>query len=198
MIPRNLIIGVIAMLSIAVGMAFYAWHVRTHEVRAVPVEAVAPIAPPVSGPTEPVTLYVAYDNPGVLHPQSFNIPLPQGRQQRAEEVLRAITALYVEKTSPHQIGAASEVRSVYLVEPGMAVIDLNDAFAEGHPSGVLVEELTVASLIETLAANVPGILRVKILVDGKDRETLAGHADLTSFYDVGSVGELVKQLQAGQ
>ena len=40
------------------------------------------------------------------------------------------------------------------------------------------------SLVETLARNVPGILRVSILVEGKTRDTLAGHADLTEPFDV--------------
>ena len=41
----------------------------------------------------------------------------------------------------------------------------------------------------------PGILKVRILVDGKDRDTLAGHADLSDFYDVTAVNQLAMQLQ---
>ena len=40
------------------------------------------------------------------------------------------------------------------------------------------------SLVETLAMNVPGIHRVNILVEGKTRDTLAGHADLSEWFDV--------------
>jgi hypothetical protein len=75
------------------------------------------------------------------------------------------------------------------------VIDTNDAFADGHRSGVLVEELTVASMVQTVAANIPGINRVKILVGGQERETLAGHADLSCTYDVSAVSQLVAELQ---
>jgi hypothetical protein len=39
---------------------------------------------------------------------------------------------------------------------------------------------------------------VKILVDGKERETLAGHADLTGFYDVTAVNQLATELQPVQ
>jgi hypothetical protein len=39
---------------------------------------------------------------------------------------------------------------------------------------------------------------VKILVDGKERDTLAGHADLSTFYDVGAVNQLATQLQSAQ
>ena len=51
-------------------------------------------------------------------------------------------------------------------------------------------------MIQTLAANIPGLTKVKIVVDGKQRETLAGHADLSGFYDVGQVTELAKQLSS--
>jgi hypothetical protein len=78
------------------------------------------------------------------------------------------------------------------------VIDINAAFADGHRSGVLEEELTVASLIQTLSANIPGILRVKILVEGQERETLAGHADLAQFFDVSAVNQLTQQLETIQ
>jgi len=122
--------------------------------------------------------------------------MPSGRQQRAEELLRALLSLYLDKSSPHALGTGAEVRAVYLVDPGVAVIDLNSAFADKHRSGVLVEELTVASLIHTISANTPGILKVKILVDGNERETLAGHADLSSFYDVTAVNQLATQLQS--
>ncbi len=89
----------------------------------------------------------------------------------------------------------AEVHDVYLVDPGLAVIDLNSAFADGHRSGILVEELTIASLARTLSANVPGINRIKILVDGKGRDTLAGHADISGFYDVEAVDQLAAELQ---
>jgi hypothetical protein len=69
----------------------------------------------------------------------------------------------------------------------VAVVDLNAAFADQHRSGILDEQLTVDSLVETLAVNVPGVSRVRILVDGKTRDTLAGHADLTDFFDVTTV-----------
>jgi hypothetical protein len=104
-------------------------------------------------------------------------------------------SLYLDKSSSHPLGAGAEVREVYLVDPGLAVIDLSDAFADGHRSGILVEELTVVSLVQTLANNISGINRVKILVGGRERETLAGHADLSCIYDVSAVGQMVAELQ---
>ena len=195
MIPRPLIIGTAVMLAIAVAMAVYVRRVSKKAAVAEPVSYTQPIAPPVTGPTEQITLYVAYDDTGTLRAQGAKIPLPAGRQERAEELLRALVEIYLGKGSPHALGVGSEVRSVYLVDPGLAVIDMNAAFSDAHRSGVLVEELTVASLVETLSANIPGINRVKILVDGKSRDTLAGHVDLTGFLDVGQVNQVVAQMQ---
>jgi hypothetical protein len=196
MIPRHLAIGVTVMLAISLAMSVYVWRMRVRVRQAeTPVEYAHPVAAPVQGPSEQVTLYVAIDDPGSIRPQGANIPLPAGRQERAQELVRALLGLYLDKSSPHPLGPGADVRDVYLVDPGLAVIDLNDAFADGHRSGILVEELTVASLVQTLSANIPGINRVKILVGGKERETLAGHADLSCTYDVSAVDQMVRELQ---
>jgi len=197
MIPRHLIIAVVVLGVMASGMSVYVWNMRGRVVR---TEASTPnsqpVARPAAGPSEQVTLYVAYDEGGMLRPQAARIPLPSGRQERAEELLRALVDIYLGKSSPHVLGTGSEIRGVYLADPGLAVIDLNAAFANGHRSGVLVEELTLTSLVATLSANIPAITQVKILVDGKERESLAGHVDLTAFYDVARVNQLVTQLAA--
>ena len=198
-VPRQFYIAISFFAVAVLAMSLYAWHMRGRAA-ALPVEATdsRPIAPPVSGPTEQVTLYVAQDEDGSLRPQAARIPLPSGRQERAEELLRALLTLYLDKSSPHPLAPGADVRSVFLVDPGLVVIDLNAAFADGHRSGVMVESLTVSSLIRTISTNIPGVLRVKILVEGKERETLAGHADLSGFYDVAAVNQLVAELQPGQ
>lgn len=195
MIPRHLVIAVGVMVALALGMSFYALRMQKLVKRAEVPAGKQTVAPPASGPTEQATLYIAYDDAEVLRPRAVRIPLPAGRQERAEELLRALVDIYLDKSSPHVLGAGSEIRGVYVVDPGLAVIDLNSAFANGHRSGVLVEELTMASLVGSLSANIPGITRVKILVDGKERETLAGHVDLTHFYDVAAVNQLMAQLE---
>ncbi len=199
MIPRHLIFGVVVLLVVALGMSMYVWRVRGRVDRVPTPEAnVQPVAPPVSGATEQVTIYVAYDDVGVVRPKLVRVTLPVGRQERAAEILRTLVNLYEDKFSPHPLAAGSEIRDVYLVEPGLAIIDLNAVFADSHRSGVLVEELSVISLIQTLSANIPGITRVKFLVEGKERDSLAGHADLSNFYDTPAVTRAVAQLQNTQ
>ena len=198
MISRQLVIGLIVMVAVVVIMGLYVGHMRHRVTDLQPTQTDSrPLTPPVSGPTESVTLYVAYDDPGTIRATTTRVPLSSARQQRAEQLLRALMAIYLDQASQHPLAAGSEVKSVYLVDPGVAVIDVNAAFADGHRSGILVEELTVASMIQTLSANIQGISRVKILIDGKTRDTLAGHIDLSSPYETSSVNQLVQQLQSG-
>jgi hypothetical protein len=195
MIPRHLVITMSLLLFAALGLSAYAWHMRK-TVRATVLIATdtRPLAPPIAGPTERIVLFIAHDDEGILRAESAQIPMSSGRQQRAEELVRALLSTYLDKSSPHVLGPGANVRSVFLVDPGVAVIDLNSAFADTHRSGALVEELTVASFIHTISVNTPGVVRVKILVDGKERDTLAGHADLSDYYDVTAVNQLATQL----
>ena len=195
MIPRQLKIAVTILLAAVLALSGYMWRLKSHAASRPAASEPAHVAPPSTGPKEQVTLYVANDERGRLTPRSASIPLPQGRQERAEEVLRALMSAYLAEDSPHIVAEGSEIRNVYLVDPGLAVVDTNAAFANGHRSGILVEELSVVSIVQTLAANVPGINRVKILVDGKERETLAGHADLTATYDTVNVQQLVEGMR---
>lgn len=198
MIPRHWTIAAFFLLIMAFGLGAYVRHIRRVARKTNPSADLRPVAPPPAGAAEQATLYVASDASGSLRPQIIQIALPAGRQQRAEELLSSLTNLYLGKNSPHPLGAGAEVRAVYLVDPGLAVIDLNAAFAETHRSGVMPEELTVLSFVETLSANLPGILRVRFLVDGAERDTLAGHADLADDYNVATVDQLVAQMKTAQ
>lgn len=197
MISRRLLITLLVLLSASLVLGAYLWRLRW-VARNTPVADTRPVEPPASGPTTPVTLWIADDQAGVLRPTPKSIPLSTDPQTRAEDLLRAVVGSYLESSSAHPLPAGSEVRSVFLVAPGLAVVDLNGAFANQHRSGILVEELTVASLVQTLAANQSGIKRVRFLVEGRPRETLAGHLDLSSDFDVGQVSQLAQALQAAQ
>jgi hypothetical protein len=194
MIPRHLLIGVAALLVLVVSMGIYVRRMRREAAAIEYSEANEfPVGPPASGPTETVTLYVADDAAAMLRARSAQIPLPGGRQQRAEELLRTLLRIYQQPGAAHPLAPAADIRAIYLVDPGAAVIDLNAAFADQHRSGILSEQLTVNSMVETLGVNVPGIRRVNILVGGKKRDTLAGHADLTESFDVLSVEQASSQ-----
>lgn len=192
--PRRILILFALLAVAAVALGFYALHLKRKVVRDEQNvnERQLAVTPQSNRPPENVTLYVANDDDGAVSKTQVNVPMPVERSERARAALRTLLAQYLKPDSTHPIGKDSDVRQVFLMDDGTAIVDTNSAFAEAHPSGVLAEELTVASLVLTLNANDSGITRVKILVNGQERETLAGHADLKRFYDVGSIGQVVK------
>jgi hypothetical protein len=194
MIPRHLLITLAVLLAAVFGLGFYLLHLksRAEENRAADTR---PVAAPVSGTKMRVALYLADDASGTLRERDQQVTLPPEPSLRARELLRALLTEYQQKNSSHPVPAGADVSDVYLVNGNLAVVDLNASFADGHRSGVLVESLTVTSMVQTLAANLPAITQVKFLVEGKERETLAGHADLSSRYDVAAVRQLVTGLQ---
>jgi len=195
-VTRRILIMFAILAVVAVALGFYALHLKRKVARE--EQAATPLAagvPAGNGPPEPVTLYVANDSDGTLRKTQLSVSLPVERSERARAVLRILMAQYLNSGSPHPVGDKSDVRQVYLMNDGTAIVDTNSAFADAHPSGVLAEELTVASLVATLNANDDKITRVKILVDGQERDTLAGHADLRRFYEAGNIGQVVKDMQ---
>lgn len=196
MIPRYAQITLALVLVGIFGVGFYMLHLKNQAQQGAPrLGFDRPLAAPVSGPPVPVTLYIAYDGDGVMRRRSANAALPAEPSARAREVLRALLAEYVQRNSSHPMAEGADVTDVFLVNGSVAVVDLNRALVEGHRSGVWVEALTISSFVATLAANNPAITQVKFLVDGKERETLAGHADLMALYDVKQINQLVRSMQ---
>jgi len=192
---RQILLIFLVLLLIAAGLGVYAYHLKNRvameEQRLAQQAQVA--VPPAGGPTTLVTLYVASDADGNLRRTQENVALPQERSERARAILRVLLGKYSQVSASHPIGAGSDVRDVFLLGNDTAIVDTTAGFADSHPSGVLVEELTIASIVNTLNANDPQITRVKLLVDGKERDTLAGHADLRRFYLAGGIGQLMKE-----
>lgn len=194
---RPILLMFLVLLIVAAGLGFYAYHLKNRVAQEEERLAQQPkvVVPPAAGPTMLVTFYVASDADGSLRRVQDNVALPQERSERARAILRVLLSKYAQNPSPHPIGGGSDVRDIFLMGADTAVVDTTGGFADAHPSGVLVEELTIASIVDTLNANDPQITRIKILVDGKERDTLAGHADLRRFYLASGLGQLMKDVK---
>ena len=192
MMSRSLVVATAILLAAIFALGFYALHLKhSAELQISSVADAGPVAMPINGSNESVQLFIANDDIGGLSRQTVAVSLPPDPQQRARELLRALILQYASPQSAHRLGKGADVNSVFLVND-IAVVNVNAAFADTHPSGVLVEQLTLDSIAKTLAANVKGVSKLKLVVDGKERETLAGHADLANLYDVSSSMEAVK------
>ncbi|MBI1951545.1 MAG: GerMN domain-containing protein [Acidobacteria bacterium] len=76
----------------------------------------------------------------------------------------------------------TRLRGLYLDRGGTAYVDLSSEVADLHPGGTGEEIATIYSLVDSLTYNLPEIKRVRILVNGEERETLKNHLDLRRDY----------------
>ena len=73
---------------------------------------------------------------------------------------------------------ATKFRAIYILPNGTAYVDLSDEVSTKHPGGIQMERLSIYSIVNSLILNVSEIQTVKILLNGRDALTLAGHIDL--------------------
>lgn len=193
---RSLLVLTLCLFLLAIAMALYVWQLRSRAQSEATLQRPQAVTPPGTGTLRQVMLWVAHDDPGVLRVQAVSIELSTERQRKTQEILRALLSIYTRKDSPHHLAPDADVRNVYFVNPGLVVVDVNSELADGQTSGILPEELTVASLVETLGANLPEVSRVQFLVNGKERDTLAGHVDFSKEYGVSEMSDLARQLSS--
>jgi len=77
-------------------------------------------------------------------------------------------------------GAAGiDVLDVIISRENIAYVDLSRSFMTRNPAGITSEIEAVNSVALTVLKNFPEITGVMILIDGKERKTLAGHIDIS-------------------
>src|SRR5262249_6762460 len=149
---RSLLVLTLCLFFLAIAMALYVWQLRSRAQVEATLERPQVVTPPATGAPRQVTLWVAHDGPGVLRVQAVSIELSGERQRKTQEILRALLAIYTGKDSPHHLAPGADVRNVYFVNTGLVVVDINAALADGQTSGILPEQLTVASFVQTLSS----------------------------------------------
>lgn len=145
----------------------------------------AVLEPPISTPTDkPVEAKIFWAaGPGKVAPVEIELPLSADPVERSRQLLQALIA---NPPTPDQrtLPASATLLGFYILPDETAVADFSDALASEMPSGIMSESMAVNSIVSTLAANVPQLRRLKILIHGQEVDTLAGHVDLTGFFDL--------------
>jgi spore germination protein GerM len=147
------------------------------------------IAPPISTPTDvnvsAKMYWMSATQTDQLVPTDIRLPLSADPDIRAKQLLGALIA---SPPTPSQrtLPTGTTLLNFYVLPDGTAVADFSDELESETPSGILSEWLAVESISKTLEANVPGLTRLKILIHGQEAQTLAGHIDLTGFFDLHS------------
>jgi len=121
--------------------------------------------------------------PDKTAPVLVELPLSADPIQRSKQVLNE---LITNPPAPEQrtLPADVTILGFYVLSDGTAIADFSDALVTEIPSGIASEETVVDSITQTLESNVPSLRRLKILIHGQEVDTLAGHLDLTGFFDL--------------
>ena len=82
------------------------------------------------------------------------------------------------KALTRTIPEGTSLRAFHLVGNGTAYVDLSKELRENHIGGARSELMTVYSLVNSIVLNLTEVDAVKILIDGQEETTLAGHIDL--------------------
>jgi spore germination protein GerM len=143
------------------------------------------VQPAITTPTDAMVsarLYWASDTqPSALEPSDIQLSLSKEPVQRAKQLIAALIGRVpgpAQRTLPED----AALLQFYLLPDGTAIADFSEAIAGAMPSGILSEQMAVDSIVKTFEANLPAVRRLKILIQGQEVETLAGHIDLSGFF----------------
>jgi hypothetical protein len=76
----------------------------------------------------------------------------------------------------------TKINALFITDDGKAYVDLDVNKDKLKNMDTGSELLAVYSIVNSLSLNIPQIKMVKILIQGQDAKTLAGHIDLEYFY----------------
>jgi spore germination protein GerM len=129
-----------------------------------------------------VTLWFASDGADSLVAEAREMPETPGLHARIAALVAAL------EQGPRAGGTrtlpeGTQMLHAYLDDGGVLTLDLSRAFRQGFHGGARAEELTLGSLVRTLAANVPEAKRIRIVCAGVALPTLGGHFPLDQPLD---------------
>jgi hypothetical protein len=167
---RIILVSLFALvLFIAIGYLFFFHRPKT---------GLAPLPTTGSGP-KVLDVYCAESlGLGYMHE---TIPMTQALSfpEQIQALLGKITAWPVPPQSQPWWTNPWHVRSVYMRKGGTLILDLEPGLEYNHQSSVGKETWLLRSILHSIQSNFPKINQVKILVNGTEQETLAGHVDIT-------------------
>ena len=143
------------------------------------------LAPAISTPTDVKVKSKIFwgSGPDKIAAVEVELALSADPVQRAKQVIRELIA-NPPTAEQRTIPADAVLLGFYILPDGTAIADFSDALASETPSGILSEEIAVDSIARTLENNVNLLRHLKILIHGQEVDTLAGHLDLTGFFDL--------------
>ncbi|MBU1343218.1 MAG: GerMN domain-containing protein [Proteobacteria bacterium] len=127
-------------------------------------------------------VYYADQDRAALKSVKIRFPSTLESHQLGREIIKALLAgpsvPSLEPTWPKD----AKLNSFFIADDGTAYVDLTIEQGKIENMDTQSELLAIYSMVNSLTMNIPKIKRVKLLIDGMDAMTLAGHIDLEYFY----------------
>jgi len=125
-----------------------------------------------------VTLFFSDAQERFLIPEKRIVSQEEGLDEQAAEIVKALLAGPKTTGLVNTFPEKAELKAVHFQGRDTLLIDFEESLVDNHPGGSTAEMATVYSLTNTLTTNIPEIKKVKILINGKERESLKGHVGL--------------------
>jgi hypothetical protein len=169
----------LGLAAVVLGWTLYALPRRQSapSVRVGNPPAAAPAATTPAGRKIKARLFYVNDDGVRLTGVEREVAYSESASDQAREIVAAQIAPVAEPLVS-AVPRGTQLRALFITDKGEAFVDLSRDVVVGHPGGSINELLTVYTLVNALAANLPAITAVQLLVDGKEVDTLAGHVDL--------------------
>jgi len=90
---------------------------------------------------------------------------------QAKQILKILTDGPKTESLTAPIPRDAKVNEVFISADGVAFVDFTNAISTNHPGGILNEQATIYSIVNSLTYNLRDIQQVKILVGGAEKET---------------------------
>jgi germination protein M len=176
-------IAALAGAVVVVGLFAWALTVSLERVMRPPLQTPAESAPGPDRSTATVrhitaTLFVGAGDGQHLRAVQREVPFGEGAVEQGRQIVLAQLAASADAPLMPVVPSGAALRSFYISERGEAFVDLGPEIVRAHPGGSAAEQLTLYAIVNAVAANLPAVATVQVLVEGKEVDTLAGHVDI--------------------
>ena len=180
---RPMIISLGIMVVVTVVSVLYLFDV-TETVRSIaPVEEEdtdfgeqeEPLYDPTDPPIEVRMFFPATNNDVLIRTRTMTIFESADLENQARQIVELLITGEGNSDLFSQLPPDTRLNQMYIFDDGIAYVDFSSELSDNHPGGVRPEQATVYSIVNSLTYNLDGIDRVKILIGGIEKETLAGH-----------------------
>jgi spore germination protein GerM len=181
-VDRRLQVGLLFVVVLTAIAAFYfvggllnIGPLPEEDVEPVFESASVPLYEPTDPPIQVKLFFPATSNDVLLRTRDMTIFASAEIENRVRQIVEHLIRGADDDDIYGRLPQGTELSEAFVSDTGLLYLDFNTALSDNHPGGVLPEQATLYSIVNSLVYNIDEVTRVKILIGGIERETLAGH-----------------------